>query len=138
MEILCWISDNLRSIKGWISIDDMILSDTIEFKAVFKRHQVVTTMANGLDEEKTQEAIKILNSDKGAIDMTELDGLLVPTMKAKTFKVNVPYYTQTTMLNCGPTALQMILDSYELDRFSFDKIEEMIDIHDGEGTFCLL
>ena len=134
MEVLCWISDHLEDIMGWILIDSMILSDIAEYKHVFDKHQIVTTTTNGLDSEKMDHAIDVLSSAQGALDKLQLKGLLLSTFAAKTFRIDVPYYIQTTMLNCGSTALRMVLHSLNVDGASIENVEAAIDLHDGKGT----
>ena len=48
-------------------------------------------------------------------------------------KLNVPFFKQTTNLNCGPVALQMVL-SYFGDTTDLKKIEELVGITEGKGV----
>ncbi len=47
-------------------------------------------------------------------------------------KLNVPFYKQTTPLNCGPVALKMVLD-YFGKKVSLEIIEKQTGIREGKG-----
>ena len=49
-------------------------------------------------------------------------------------KLNVPFYKQTTKLNCGPAALRMVLAYFDKD-YSLKFLEEKSQIKEGKGVF---
>lgn len=51
-------------------------------------------------------------------------------------KLNIPFYKQTTKLNCGPTALRMIL-SYFGEDTDIKLLEEKTGIKKGKGIFTI-
>lgn len=51
-------------------------------------------------------------------------------------KLDVPFYKQTTGLNCGPVALKMVL-GYLGEDFSIEELEEKTGIKEGKATSTL-
>jgi uncharacterized protein YvpB len=51
-------------------------------------------------------------------------------------KINVPFFEQTTNLNCGPAALKMIL-SYLGKDFEIKELEEKTGIKPGKGVYTI-
>ena len=51
-------------------------------------------------------------------------------------KLNVPFYKQTTKLNCGPAALRMILTYFGKDP-GIDILEKKTGIKEGKGIFTI-
>lgn len=47
-------------------------------------------------------------------------------------KINVPFYKQTTNLDCGPVALKMVFDYFGKD-FSIEKISKLVGLKEGKG-----
>lgn len=47
-------------------------------------------------------------------------------------KINVPFYKQTTNLDCGPVALKMVFDYFGKD-FSIAKISKLVGLKEGKG-----
>ena len=47
-------------------------------------------------------------------------------------KLNVPFFKQTSSLNCGPTCLKMVFAYFGND-IPIEKVEEITDIKDGKG-----
>jgi len=48
-------------------------------------------------------------------------------------KLDVPFYKQTTPLNCGPVALKMVLE-YLGGKFSIEELEKSIGIKEGKAV----
>ena len=51
-------------------------------------------------------------------------------------KLEVPFYRQTTLLNCGPTALKMVL-AYCGKDFPLDFLEREVGIKEGKGVMTI-
>ncbi|MFA5333891.1 MAG: peptidase C39 family protein [Candidatus Nanoarchaeia archaeon] len=51
-------------------------------------------------------------------------------------KLAVPFFKQTTLLNCGPTALKMVLE-YLGDSFSIKYLEEKTGIKEGKALYTI-
>jgi len=51
-------------------------------------------------------------------------------------KIQVPFFKQTSILNCGPTALRMILSYLDKDP-GLEKLEKLSDIKEGKGVYTL-
>ena len=51
-------------------------------------------------------------------------------------KLKVPFYKQTTPLNCGPTALKMVLE-YLGEKFSIEELEKRTGIKEGKAISTL-
>jgi uncharacterized protein YvpB len=51
-------------------------------------------------------------------------------------KLNVPFYNQTTNLNCGPTALKMVLSYFGKNK-DLKEIEEKCEIKEGKGIYTI-
>lgn len=51
-------------------------------------------------------------------------------------KLNVPFYKQTTALNCGPTALKMVL-AYFGEDLDINLLEKRIGIKKGKGIYTI-
>ncbi len=51
-------------------------------------------------------------------------------------KLSVPFYKQTTPLNCGPVALKMVLE-YFGQNFSIEELEKKVGIKEGKATSTL-
>jgi ABC-type bacteriocin/lantibiotic exporter with double-glycine peptidase domain len=48
-------------------------------------------------------------------------------------KLDIPFYRQTTKLNCGPTALKMVLSYFGKDK-EIGVFEDRIRIKEGKGV----
>jgi len=48
-------------------------------------------------------------------------------------KLNVPLFAQTSLLNCGPTALRMVLAYFDKD-YGLDLLSKLVRIQDGKGV----
>lgn len=51
-------------------------------------------------------------------------------------KISVPFFLQTTPLNCGPANLKMVLDYFGFS-YSINELEEMVKIKEGKGVSSL-
>lgn len=51
-------------------------------------------------------------------------------------KIQVPFFKQTSILNCGPTALRMILSYLDKDP-GLEKLEKLSGIKEGKGVYTL-
>lgn len=51
-------------------------------------------------------------------------------------KLEIPFYNQTTKLNCGPSALRMVLAYFDGD-YSLQLLEEKAKIKEGKGVFTI-
>src|SRR3989304_1182641 len=51
-------------------------------------------------------------------------------------KLEVPFYNQTTKLNCGPAALRMVLAYFDKD-YGLPLLEEKAKIKEGKGIFTV-
>jgi len=51
-------------------------------------------------------------------------------------RIEVPFYKQTTVLNCGPMALRMVLDYFGED-LSIEELEKITEIKNGKGLWSI-
>jgi hypothetical protein len=125
MEILAFIKMQKDRVSSFICIDDMDLCSIEQYKDIFGRHQVLTSISRGLNDEKVIEAISKLSVDgAGQLTVQDVDDICrAPELDIESFHYTiVPYHKQPTRLSCGPSSLRMALESLGVEIKELDDV----------------